>query len=163
MISSNSFLFLYQLSYLENSNHIHIQKNISINWDDIKLNKKLIFGLTIIIFSLFFIQPVFSQEPQPPRIPEPSPEPKPIKIPDPEPIREPFPEESDTAKIQRLTEENIKLREENFVLQVQITELNKIIENLHAITMEQIKVIMELVTQLREAVFEELFPSTVNL
>jgi len=127
------------------------------------LNKKLICGLTIIIFSIFFIQPVFSQEPEPPRIPEPSPEPKPIKIPDPEPIREPFPEESDTAKIQRLTEENNKLRDENFILQVQITELNKIIENLQAITMEQIKVIMELVTQLREAVFEDLFPSTENL
>jgi len=127
------------------------------------LNKKLICGLTIIIFSIFFIQPVFSQEPEPPRIPEPSPGPKPIKIPDPEPIREPFPEESDTAKIQRLTEENIKLRDENFILQVQITELNKIIENLQAITMEQIKVIMELVTQLREAVFEDLFPSTENL
>ena len=127
------------------------------------MNKKLICGLTIIIFSIFFIQPVFSQEPGPPRIPEPSPEPKPIKIPDPEPIREPFPEESDTAKIQRLTEENNKLRDENFILQVQITELNKIIENLQAITMEQIKVIMELVTQLREAVFEDLFPSTENL
>ena len=127
------------------------------------MNKKLICGLTIIIFSIFFIQPVFSQEPEPPRIPEPSPGPKPIKIPDPEPIREPFPEESDTAKIQRLTEENIKLRDENFILQVQITELNKIIENLQAITMEQIKVIMELVTQLREAVFEDLFPSTENL
>lgn len=127
------------------------------------MNKKLICGLTIIIFSIFFIQPVFSQEPEPPRIPEPSPEPKPIKIPDPEPIREPFPEESDTAKIQRLTEENNKLRDENFILQVQITELNKIIENLQAITMEQIKVIMELVTQLREAVFEDLFPSTENL
>jgi hypothetical protein len=127
------------------------------------LNKNLLFGLTIIIFSLFVIQPVFSQEPGPPRIPEPSPEPKPIKIPDPEPIREPFPEESDTAKIQRLTEENTKLREQNFILQVQITELNKIIENLHAITMEQIKVIMKLVTQLREAVFEKLGPPTINL
>ena len=127
------------------------------------MNKNLLFGLTIIIFSLFFIEPVFSQEPEPPRIPEPSPEPKPIKIPDPEPIREPFPEESDTAKIQRLTEENTKLRGENFILQVQIVELNKIIENLHAITMEQIKVIMELVNQLRETVFEKLFSSTINL
>jgi hypothetical protein len=127
------------------------------------VNKNLTFGLTIIIFSLFFIQPVFSQEPEPPRIPEPSPEPKPIKIPEPEPIREPFPEESDTAKIQRLTEENTKLREENFNLQVQIIELNNTIENLYAITMEQIKVIMELVNQLREAVFEKLVPPTINL
>jgi len=127
------------------------------------LNKNLIFGLTIIIFSLFFIQPVFSQEPEPPRIPEPSPEPKPIKIPDPEPIREPFPEESDTTKIQRLTEENAMLREENFNLQVHIAELNDIIENLQAITMEQIKVILELVNLLRETVFEKPFSSTENL
>ncbi len=127
------------------------------------MNKNLIFGLTIIIFSLFFIQPVFSQEPEPPRIPEPSPEPKPIKIPDPEPIREPFPEESDTTKIQRLTEENAMLREENFNLQVHIAELNDIIENLQAITMEQIKVILELVNLLRETVFEKPFSSTENL
>ena len=127
------------------------------------MNKNLIFGLTIIIFSLFFIQPVFSQEPEPPRIPEPSPEPKPIKIPDPEPIREPFPEESDTTKIQRLTEENVMLKEENFNLQVHIAELNDIIENLQAITMEQIKVILELVNLLRETVFEKPFSSTENL
>jgi hypothetical protein len=127
------------------------------------LNKNVIFGLTIIIFSLFFTQPVFSQEPVPPKIPEPSPEPKPIKIPDPEPIREPFPEESDTAKIQRLTEENTKLREENIMLKVQIAELNNRIENLHAITMEQIKVILELLNQLRETVFEKIFSPTINL
>ncbi len=127
------------------------------------MNKNLIFGLTIIIFSLFFIQPVFSQEPEPPRIPEPSPEPKPIKIPDPEPIREPFPEESDTTKIQRLTEENVMLKEENFNLQVHIAELNDIIENLQAITMEQIKVILELVNLLRETVFEKPFSSIENL
>ena len=117
----------------------------------------------IIIFSLFFIQPVFSQEPGPPAIPEPSPEPKPIKIPDPEPIREPFPEESDTAKIQRLTAENSNLREQNFNLQVQIAELNNIIEKLQEITMEQIKVIMTLLDQLRETVFENPFSSAKNL
>ncbi len=107
--------------------------------------------------------PVFSQEPEPPKIPEPSPEPKPIKIPEPEPIREPFPEESDTAKIQRLTEENENLRNENFNLQVQIAELNKIIENLQAITMEQIKVILALVDQLRETIFEKPFSPKINL
>ncbi|MDH3610720.1 MAG: hypothetical protein OEM79_03045 [Nitrosopumilus sp.] len=127
------------------------------------MKKNLFFGLTIIIFSLFSIQPGFSQEPEPPKIPEPSPEPKPIKIPEPEPIREPFPEESDTEKIQKLTKENEQLREENFNLRVQITELNKIIENLQAITLEQIKVIMNLVNQLQETVFEKSFPSMVNL
>lgn len=147
-------MVLYRLSHLENSNHIHIQKIHSIDWCYIELKKSFIFSITIIIFSLSSIPLVFSQEPEPPKIPEPSPEPKPIKVPEPEPIREPFPEESDTAKIQRLTEENTKLREENFNLQVQIAELNDVIENLQAITMEQIKVIMELVHQLREAIFE---------
>ena len=127
------------------------------------MKKKLFFGLTIIIFSLFSIQPVFSQEPEPPKIPEPSPEPRPIKIPEPEPIREPFPEESDAEKIQKLTKENAQLREENFNLQVQITELNKIIENLQAITLEQIKVIMSLVNQLQETIFEKAFSSMANL
>ena len=127
------------------------------------MNKNLIFGLTIIIFSLFFIQPVFSQEPGPPKIPEPSPGPAPIKIPEPEPIREPFPDESDSEKIQKLTEANAQLREENFNLKVQIAELNKIIENLQAITLEQIKVIMELVNQLQETLFENLFSSVTNL
>ena len=73
------------------------------------MNKNLIFGITIIIFSLFFTNPAFSQEPGPPKIPEPSPEPKPIKIPDPEPIREPFPVEDDSAKIQRTISENFIL------------------------------------------------------
>ncbi len=127
------------------------------------MKKNITFGLTIIILSLFSIPSVFSQEPEPPKIPEPSPEPKPIKIPEPEPIREPFPEESDTAKIQRLTQENQNLREENFNLQVQITELNNIIENLQAITLEQIKVIMELVNQLRETIFEDVNNSNTAL
>ena len=127
------------------------------------MNKNLIFGLTIIIFSLFFIQPVFSQEPGPPKIPEPSPGPAPIKIPEPEPIREPFPDESDSEKIQKLTEANAQLREENFNLKVQIAELNKIIENLQAITLEQIKVIMELVNQLQETLFKNIFSSVTNL
>lgn len=127
------------------------------------MKKNLIFGCTIVIFSLFFIQPIFAQEPEPPQIPEPSPEPKPIKIPEPEPIRQPFPEESDAEKIQKLTEENAQLRETNFNLQIQITELNKTIENLQAITLEQIKVIMELVNQLQETIFEKTFSSIINL
>lgn len=126
------------------------------------MKNRLIFGILIIIFSLFSFNNAFSQEPVPPKIPEPSPEPKPIQIPDPEPIREPFPEESDAEKIQRLTEENERLQEDNFNLQVQITELNKIIENLQAITLEQIKVIMSLVEQLREVVFGESFHPSTN-
>ena len=107
--------------------------------------------------------PAYSQEPGPPKIPEPSPEPQPIPIPEPEPIREPFPEESDTEKIQRLSKENTQLREENLQLKIQVTELNKIIENLQAITLEQIKVIMQLVQQLQEAIFSMPYSSPTNL
>ncbi|MBA4451578.1 MAG: hypothetical protein H2B05_03965 [Nitrosopumilaceae archaeon] len=107
--------------------------------------------------------PAYSQEPGPPKIPEPSPEPQPIPIPEPEPIREPFPEESDTEKIQRLTKENAQLKEENLQLKIQVTELNKIIENLQAITLEQIKVIMQLVQQLQEAIFSMPYSSPTNL
>ena len=47
-------------------------------------------------------------------------------------------------------------------LQVQINELNKIIENLQSITLEQIKVIMELVNQLNEAWFGKLFSPEIK-
>ena len=122
----------------------------------------LVFGVTFVILFSFFISPAFSQEPGPPELPEPSPGPDPIKAPDPDPIQEPFPEESDSKKIQRLTEENNELKEQNLRLQVQINELNKIIENLQSITLEQIKVIMELVNQLNEALFGKLFSPEIK-
>lgn len=122
-------------------------------------NYKIIY-LFFIVFSLVLFNPAYSQEPGPPKIPEPSPEPQPIPIPEPEPIREPFPKESDTEKIQRLTKENTQLKEENLRLQIQVTELNKIVENLQAITLEQIKVIMQLVQQLQEAIFD--MPSSLE-
>ena len=118
------------------------------------MNNKIIYLLLIVVYSLVLVNPVYSQEPGPPKIPGPSPEPQPIPIPEPEPIREPFPEESDTEKIQRLTKENTQLKEENLRLQIQVNELNKIVENLQAITLEQIKVIMQLVQQLQEAIFD---------
>jgi hypothetical protein len=118
------------------------------------MNNKIIYLFFIIVFSLVLFNPAYSQEPSPPKIPEPSPEPIPIPIPEPEPIREPFPEESDTEKIQRLTKENTQLKGENLRLQTQVNELNKIVENLQAITLEQIKVIMQLVQQLQEAIFD---------
>ena len=125
------------------------------------LNNKIIFLSFMIVFSLVLVNPAYSQEPGPPKIPEPSPEPKPIPIPEPEPIREPFPEESDTEKIQRLTKENTQLKDENLRLQIQVNELNKIIENLQAITLEQIKVIMQLVKQLQETIFD--MPSSLEI
>ena len=94
------------------------------------INNKIIFLFFIGVFSLVLVNPAYSQEPGPP-----------------------FPEESDTEKIQRLTKENTQLKEENLRLQIQVNELNKIIENLQAITLEQIKVIMQLVQQLQEAIF----------
>jgi hypothetical protein len=118
------------------------------------MNNKIIYLFFIVVFSLVLVNPAYSQEPGPPKIPEPSPEPEPIPIPEPEPIREPFPEESDTEKIQRLTKENKQLKEENLRLQIQVTELNKMVENLQAITLEQIKVIMQLVQQLQEVIFD---------
>jgi len=118
------------------------------------MNNKIIYLFLIVVYSLVLVNPAYSQEPGPPKIPGPSPEPQPIPIPEPEPIREPFPEESDTEKIQRLTKENTQLTEENLRLQIQVNELNKIVENLQAITLEQIKVIMQLVQQLQEAIFD---------
>jgi hypothetical protein len=125
------------------------------------MNNKIIYLFFIVVFSLVLVNPVYSQEPGPPKIPEPSPEPQPIPIPEPEPIREPFPEESDTEKIERLTKENTQLKEENLRLQIQVNELNKIVENLQAITLEQIKVIMQLVQQLQEAIFD--IPSSLEI
>lgn len=125
------------------------------------VNNKIIYFFFVIVFSLILVNPAYSQEPGPPKIPEPSPEPEPIPIPEPEPIREPFPEESDTEKIQRLTKENRQLKDENLRLQIQVNELNKIIENLQAITLEQIKVIMQLVQQLQEAIFD--MPSSLEI
>ena len=127
------------------------------------VEKKIILGFSVIILALISINPAFSQEPGPPKIPEPSPEPEPIKLPEPDPIREPFPEESDAEKIQRLTEENEQLKEENLRLKIQVNELNEIIEKLQAITLEQIKVIMQLVEQLKEAVFEGIDSSKIKI
>ena len=127
------------------------------------VDKKIIFGFSVIILALISTNPAFSQEPGPPKIPEPSPEPEPIKLPEPDPIREPFPEESDAEKIQRLTEENEQLKEENLRLKIQVNELNEIIEKLQAITLEQIKVIMQLVEQLKEALFEGIDSSKIKI
>lgn len=125
--------------------------------------RKIGFGLSIIFFASLFSTLSFSQEPGPPSLPEPSPEPKPIQLPEPEPVREPFPEESDAEKIQRLTEENENLKDENLALKIHINELNEALDKLQAITMEQIKVIMQLLEQLHEAIFEEFNQSKIKI
>ena len=127
------------------------------------VEKKIILGFSVIILALISVNPAFSQEPGPTKIPEPSPEPEPMKLPEPDPIREPFPEESDAEKIQRLTKENEQLKEENLRLKIQINELNEIIEKLQAITLEQIKVIMQLVEQLKEALFDGIDSSKIKI
>ena len=106
-----------------------------------------LFGL-VVIAVLISHTPSFAQEteqePEPPGLPEPSPEPEPIPLPEPEPVPEPFPEESESEKIQRLTEENEQLKQQNknlpksnvysknekSGLQSQISQLNERIKDL---------------------------------
>jgi len=128
-----------------------------------------------ILFTSIFANQTFAQEedqvPTPPPIPQPIPEPEPIPQPEPEPIREPFPGLTDEEKLEQLTEENKKLKAEKVklgsqiddlkidksFLQSQIDELNKKLNDLNAVVLEQIKVIMQLVIQLKNTVFEKVF------
>jgi len=132
-----------------------------------KMKKNIIFSLTVLFVSMFSIQLVFAQdiqqEPEPPRIPEPTPTPDPIMPPKTEPISPPFSKETESEKIQRLTEENNMLKEENHNLETKIIELNKLLTNLHQIIMEQIKVIMNLVSKLKMATLDNTFYSVVNI
>ena len=106
----------------------------------------IIFCLIGIMFSAnysqsFAIEP--EQEPEPPQIPEPAPE--------------PFPGETESEKIERLTIENEKLKEENKNFQSQISDLNKKIKSLEDVIMEQIRVILDLTDRLKEIIFENVF------
>ncbi len=134
---------------------------------------------TLLLFSVLFTgvfaNQTFAQEkeqvPVPPRIPQPIPEPEPIPQPKPEPIKEPFPGLTDEEKLEQLIEENKKLKAEKAQLELQndklkidksflqnqIGELNKKLNDLNAVVLEQIKVIMTLVTQLKETLFEKVF------
>ena len=131
--------------------------------------------LSVLLFSILFTSfsgMAFAQvDPVPPPTPQPIPEPEPIPKKEPKPIEEPFPGLTDEEKIAKLTEENKKLKAEKAQLQEkvknleiekgflenQIEELQKNLNNLNAIALEQIKVIMDLVAQLKETVFEGLF------
>lgn len=133
---------------------------------------------TLLLFSILFTgvfaNQTFAQEdqvPVPPPVPQPIPEPEPIPQPKPEPIKEPFPGLTDEERLEQLTEENKKLKAEKAqlesqndklkidksFLQNQIGELNKKLNDLNAVVLEQIKVIMNLVTQLKETLFEKVF------
>ncbi len=135
--------------------------------------------LTLLLFSILFTgvfaNQTFAQEteqlPGPPPIPQPIPEPEPIPQPEPEPIEEPFPGLTDEEKLEQLTEENKKLKAEKAkqgsqiddlkieksFLKSQIEQQNKTLNNLNAVVLEQIKVIMSLVVQLKDTVFEKVF------
>ncbi len=135
--------------------------------------------LSILLFSILFTRilsnQVFAQQedqvPTPPPVPQPIPEPEPIPQPEPDPIEEPFPGLTDEEKLEKLTEENKKLKAEKAKLESQVDELkiekgfleNQIaemqiqLENLNAVVLEQIKVIMQLYVQIKEMVFEGLF------
>ncbi len=135
--------------------------------------------ITLLLFSILFTSvsanQTFAQQedqvPTPPPIPQPIPEPAPIPQPEPEPIKEPFPGLTDEEKLEQLTEENKKLKAEKAklgsqidelkidksFLQNQIDELNKKLNDLNAVVLEQIKVIMSLVIQLKDTVFEKVF------
>ncbi|MFB5623073.1 MAG: hypothetical protein ACE5RH_03680, partial [Nitrosarchaeum sp.] len=100
--------------------------------------------------------------PGPPKIPQPIPTPDPIKSPKSDPTPNPFPKESESEKIQRLTDENIKLKEQNSILESKIIELNHLIENLHKIIIEQGKVIMNLVSKLKMIMFDNPLSSIIS-
>lgn len=130
--------------------------------------------LILVLFSFLFTIPInqtFAQDPGPPPSPQPIQEPEPIPKKEPKPIEEPFPGLTDEEKIEKLTEENKKLKAEKTqlesqvdelkiekgFLQSQINELQKKLNDLNAVALEQIKVIMDLVVQLKETVFENIF------
>jgi len=81
------------------------------------MKTSFIFGLTVILLLVGSLQFTLAfeteQEPKPPQIPVPSPEPEPIRLPDPDPVPEPFPGDTESEKIQRLTKENDKLKQQN--------------------------------------------------
>ena len=115
----------------------------------------LLFSILIVLVSNF----AYAQEPGPPPSPEPIPEPGPITVPGPKQIPNPFPGESSEEKIKRLQEENDKLRSENNRLEAQktslakeVADLKKRVSNLQAIIQEQIKVILDIVSKLKQDV-----------
>ena len=141
----------------------------------------------ILLVALIFLIPLSSVpyleqtnaqiEPSPPSIPNPEPEPIPIPKKEPEPIQEPFPGLSDEERLAKLIKENEELKSENSKLESQVTnleiqknflqtkvdELTKKLEDLNAVVREQINVIMSLVTQLKETIFDGIIPSLVKV
>ena len=140
----------------------------------------------ILLVTLIFLIPLLSIisfdqinaqiEPLPPSIPNPEPEPLPIPKKEPEPIREPFPSLTDEERLAKLTKENEELKSENSKLESQVTnleiqkgflqtkvdDLTKKLKDLNEVVLEQIKVIMDLVTNLKETIFDGIISSLVK-
>ena len=141
----------------------------------------------ILLAALIFLIPLssiisFDQinaqiEPLPPSIPNPEPDPIPIPKKEPEPIREPFPGLTEEERLEKLTKENEELKSKNSKLESQVTNLEiqknflqtkvvdliKKLEDLNEVVREQIKVIMNLVTMLKETIFNGIIPSLVKV
>ena len=140
-----------------------------------------VFGMCILITFIGFLQITLAFEteevPELPQIPEPGPISEPIRISDPDPVPNPFPEESNSEKIKRLIEENDYLKQQNknlqnqissltkqkSTLQAEILELNVHIQNLNKITLEQVQIILQLMNQLKEIIYEKIFFPTIQL
>ena len=140
-----------------------------------------VFGIFILITFISFLQTTLAFEteevPELPQIPEPGPISEPIRISDPDPVPNPFPEESNSEKIKRLIEENDNLKQQNknlqnqissltkqkSTLQAEILELNVHIQNLNKITLEQVQIILQLMNQLKEIIYEKIFFPTIQL
>ena len=80
-------------------------------------------------------------------------------------------------KVKQLTEENNNLKQQNsnlqsqiyslnnekLRLQAEISELNDSIQSLKEITLEQIRVIIDLANQIKETIYEKIFVPTIKL
>lgn len=116
----------------------------------------IFFGLVLLCYAN---NSILAQEPTPPPSPEPEPVPGPITIPGPKSVPNPFPGEDSEEKIKRLQNENDKLRSENerlnsqkTSLEEEVDDLKKRVVNLQAIIQEQIKVILDLASKLKQGI-----------
>ena len=139
--------------------------------------KQLIIILIFTLISMSFFPSFQSslafeteQEPEPPSIPQPAPGPDPIPVPQPQPAPNPFPGETESEKIQRLTKENEKLKQQNnnlqeniFILNNENIKLQNEIEDLKKLTMKQVEVIMDLVNKIKNIFIKNIFNHNISI
>ena len=125
------------------------------------LGAGLVLGVAILMAATGPLQaaPAHGQDPGPPQIPQ------------------PFPGTSDAEKIRRLAAENGQLRQqnsdlrqqadslrgENLALQEEISGLNETIQGLREITLEQIRIIVELSDRLRGIAYGGILAPLIDL